>query len=117
MIKNNLISKLIISFIIYSIIGIFFHIIFDGKIFESLFNFGLEVFLKLIFIGNEVGLLSHIKLADQNFFFIFYGIYFCFLGIYLIINQKKIIFSNNYLLSSNEKVFNTAFFWKKIKHL
>ena len=106
MIKNNLISKLLNSFIIYSIVGIFFHIIFDGKIFESLFNSGLEVFLKLIFIGNEVGLLRHIKLADQNFFFIFYGIYFCFFGIYLVINQKKIIFSNNYLLSSNEKVFN-----------
>ena len=89
MIKNNLISKLLNSFIIYSIVGIFFHIIFDGKIFESLFNSGLEVFLKLIFIGNEVGLLRHIKLADQNFFFIFYGIYFCFFGIYLVLNQKK----------------------------
>lgn len=105
-IKKNLVSKFLISFVIYSIIGIFFFIITEGKIFENLFNAGLEAFLKLIFVGNEVGLLSHIKLADQSFFFIFYGIYFCFLGVYLVLNQKKIIFSNNYILSSNEKVFN-----------
>ena len=105
-IKKNLVSKFLISFVIYSIIGIFFFTITEGKIFENLFNSGLEAFLKLIFIGNEVGLLSHIKLADQSFFFIFYGIYFCFLGVYLVLNQKKIIFSNNYILSSNEKVFN-----------
>ena len=105
-IKKNLISKFLISFFIYSAIGILFFIITEGKILENLFNSGLENLLKLIFIGNEVGLLTHIKLADKNFFFIFYGIYFCLLGIYLVMNQKKIIFSNNYLLSSNEKVFN-----------
>ena len=67
-IKKNLVSKFLISFVIYSIIGIFFFTITEGRIFENLFNSGLETFLKLIFIGNEVGLLSHIKLADQSFF-------------------------------------------------
>ena len=98
-------SRLYISLLFYSVIGFFLYIAFDGKIFEYLFTLGLENILKFIFVGNEHGLLRHIKLADRSFFFIYFAIYFIFLGIYLIINQKKLIFSNNYYLSSREKVF------------
>ena len=98
-------SRLYISLFFYSATGFFLFIIFDGKIFEYLFTLGLENILKFIFVGNEHGLLRHIKLADRSFFFIYFSIYFIFLGIYLIINQKKLIFSNNYYLSSKEKVF------------
>ena len=107
-------SRLYISLLFYSVIGFFLYIAFDGKIFEYLFTLGLENILKFIFVGNEHGLLRHIKLADRSFFFIYFAIYFIFLGIYLIINQKKLIFSNNYYLSSREKVFKNL---KKMKYI
>ena len=92
-------------FILYSLFGLAIHTILDGLVFEFLFKSGLEPILKFIFTGNEHAIVSQIKLADSNFFFIYIAIFFVFLGFYLIYQNNKIIFSKNYYLSNKENVF------------
>jgi spermidine synthase len=86
-------------------LGLAIHTILDGLVFEFLFKSGLEPILKFIFTGNEHAIVSQIKLADSNFFFIYIAIFFVFLGFYLIYQNNKIIFSKNYYLSNKENVF------------
>ena len=80
--------------------------IFNGNFFLFFYNSGLENLLKFIFIGNEHGLLVHVKKADENFFFfLYFALYFIIIGIYLLFNQKKLIFTKSFFLSSPTKVF------------
>ena len=62
-------KKFYYSFFVYSIIGFLIFFIFNGNFFLYFYNSGLENLLKFIFIGNEHGLLVHVKKADENFFF------------------------------------------------
>ena len=92
-------------FILYFLFGLIAHTLLDGLVFEFLFKSGFEPILKFIFTGNEHAIVSQIKLADSNFFFIYIAIFFVFLGFYLIFKNNKIIFSNNYYFSNKENVF------------
>ncbi|MDC3082541.1 hypothetical protein OA333_03265, partial [Candidatus Pelagibacter sp.] len=79
--------------------------LFNGNFFLFFYNSGLENLLKFIFIGNEHGLLTHVKKADKNFFFLYFALYFILIGIYLLTYQKRLIFTKDFFLSSPIKVF------------
>ena len=98
-------KKFYYSFFVYSIIGFLIFFIFNGNFFLYFYNSGLENLLKFIFIGNEHGLLVHVNKADENFFFLYFALYFIIIGIYLLFYQKKLIFTKNFFLSSPTKVF------------
>ena len=93
--------------IIYILFGAAIFEILNKKLFYFLFNNGFEVLLKYIFIGNNDKLLNHIKIADQNFYNIYFGIGLFFLGLFLIYNFKKILFQNNFFAGQNELNFTT----------
>ena len=94
-----------IYFFLYLIFGLAIHTVLNGEVFEFLFVSGLEQILRFIFVGNEHALLPQIKLADANFFFIYVAFFLLSTGLYLLFHSNKIIFANNYYLSSKENVF------------
>ena len=101
--KRNFITILAL----YILIGLFLFKISHGQFFQFLFNNGFEVLLKYIFVGNNDKLLNHVKIADLNFYNIYFGTGFLILGIFLIYNFKKILFQNNFFIKSFNLKFDT----------
>ncbi len=96
-IKNiNLLS----FFIYYSIFGFFINIISKGKFFEFLYNNGFESILKYIFVGNTIWLLKHVRIADDNFYYIYFSFFIFVVGTYFLINLREIIFSKNFIIKN-----------------
>ena len=88
--------NLLFFFIYYSIFGFIINIIFKGKFFEFLYENGFEVILKYIFVGNTTWLLKHVRMADENFYYLYFSFFIFIIGIYFLINLRKIIFSRNF---------------------
>jgi len=93
--------NLLFFFIYYSIFGFLINIIFKGKFFEFLYENGFEVILKYIFVGNTTWLLKHVRMADENFYYLYFSFFIFIIGIYFLINLRKIIFSRNFIIKND----------------
>ena len=92
--------NLLFFFIYYSIFGFLINIIFKVKFFEFLYENGFEVILKYIFVGNTTWLLKHVRMADENFYYLYFSFFIFIIGIYFLINLRKIIFSRNFIIKN-----------------
>ena len=98
-------KKILLIPIFYILIGSIIFESLDGKLFQFLYLNGFDTILKFILIGNDDKLLNHIILADENFYNIYFGFGLSLLSFFLIYNFRKILFKNNFLISS----FNLTF--------
>ncbi len=105
--KQPLHKKIIYLFFVYLVFGFLLNSLTSFKFFTFFYNFGLSDIVNFIFKDNLTFLRTHLKYADNNFYYIYLSFFIFLVGIYLIRSSRKIIFNKNFPMNYNEnKLFN-----------
>ncbi len=90
--------------IIYSLIGFCLYLFTSGKPFTYFNEFGLiNFFDNVILSEGKVSIEKYLRVADEKFFFFYFGILFLFYSYYVLVNGNNILFGKKKEFDFNNK--------------